>query len=536
MELTLSHKSSQNRIMRALTALQTEDTAEAREFLQARLSLFLKLVSILSGGFFALGLLITAVAFPEHVDENLSHPSTLAHLIVTMAMMALWLLVGHKSRAVRTLDMVDAAGIVLMGVGFAFMTTGPHEGHQAELVALLALGWTLVARAALVPSHAVRTAVLGGAANVPLIAMTYVTAGTHAPVMRAVYAGFWMVVAVVTTTVISRIIYGLQRQIRQAMKVGQYTLVESIGEGGMGVVFRADHALLRRPTAIKLLAPDKAGVREIARFEREVQVTSRLTHPNTVAIYDFGRTPEGLFYYAMEYLDGVTLEHLVAAEGPLPFPRVVHLLSQVCGALKEAHDSGVVHRDVKPSNIIVTVRGGVPDVVKVVDFGLVKVTDPGAPDLSGANVVTGTPLYMAPEAIVSPDSIDARADIYAVGATLFFLLTGSNVFSGTTLIEICSKHLHETPDAPSKRLGKALPHGLDDLVLRCLAKNPEERPRSIGDVARALAALDVSPWSTAMAEAWWSEHGARILRRRRDGRSRAQSKAGPRTMTIDLAR
>jgi serine/threonine-protein kinase len=532
-EPPLSRRPSLHPIARALTALQTEDTPEARVFLQARLAFFLKLISALSGGFFALGLTITAVAFPEQLEGHLSHPATISHVTATIVMLSMWLYVGGPPRSSRALDVVDALGVSLLGLEYAFMTTGRHDGEQAELVPLLAVGWTLVARAALVPSPALRTAVLGIAASAPLIFFTYFTAD-DAPVMRSVYAGFWTTTAVVTTTVVSRTIYGLRRQVRQAMKVGQYTLVESIGEGGMGVVYRAEHALLRRPTAIKLLPPDKAGAAHIARFEREVQVTSRLTHPNTVAIYDFGRTPEGVFYYAMEYLDGLTLEHLVKAHGPLPPARAIHLVTQICGALREAHASDVVHRDVKPANVIVTVRGGVPDVVKVLDFGLVKVASEGSTDISGSNVITGTPLYMAPEAIADPDSIDARADIYAVGATLFFLLTGSTVFSGKTLIEICSKHLHEAPVAPSERAGQPFPPELDALVLRCLSKAADDRPRSVADVAQALGTVDAEPWTTTMAEVWWNEHGTELKTRVRA--ERAVVASAPRTMTVDLAR
>ncbi len=530
-----SLRTSLNPIARALTALQTEDTAEARAFLQKRLALFLKLISALSGGFFALGLAITVGVFPGHLDKHLSHPATIAHVSSTMAMFAMWLYVGSAPRSGRALDVVDALGLTVLGVSFAFMMTGTHEGEQPEQVALQAVGWTLVARAALVPSHAVRTAALGVAATTPLIVMTYLIVDDD-PVMRAIYASFWTTTAIVTTTVISRIIYGLQRQVRQAMKVGQYTLVESIGAGGMGVVYRADHALLRRPTAIKLLAPERAGVTDVARFEREVQVTSRLTHPNTVAIYDFGRTPDGVFYYAMEYLEGLSLEHLVKAGGPLPPARAIHLVTQICGALHEAHESGVVHRDVKPANVIVTTRGCVHDVAKVLDFGLVKLAGQGAADLSGANVITGTPLYMAPEAIVDPNSIDARADIYAVGATLFYLLTGSTVFTGRTLIEICSKHLHETPVAPSERVGRALPDALDALVLRCLAKSPEDRPQTVADLADALAAIEIEPWTPSMAKAWWDEHGDELQKRVRTERPEAGSLSSPRTMTVDLAR
>ena len=197
----------------------------------------------------------------------------------------------------------------------------------------------------------------------------------------------------------------------------------------MGVVYKGHHAMLRRPTAIKMLDVDKVNEGSIERFEREVQITSQLNHPNTVAIYDYGRTPEGVFYYAMEYLDGIDLQTLVERYGPQPVPRVIHILLQVCGSLYEAHSLGLVHRDIKPANIMLNRRGGEPDVVKVLDFGLVKaVDDQKQAGLTQQASLTGTPLYMSPEAIQLPNSVDARSDLYAVGAVGYFLLTGHPVF------------------------------------------------------------------------------------------------------------
>jgi serine/threonine protein kinase len=249
---------------------------------------------------------------------------------------------------------------------------------------------------------------------------------TEATLRLAVWKVMWLVVAVAVATACSRVIYGLRREVRLARRLGQYTLEEKLGEGGMGVVYRARHALLRRPTAVKLLKGERLGEASLRRFEREVLLTASLSHPNTVSVYDFGRTPDGVFYYAMEYLEGLSLEQLVAEEGAQPPGRVVHVLRQVLGALAEAHGVGLVHRDVKPDNVILCERGGLSDVAKVVDFGLVKDLD-AADALSHEGMLVGTPLYLAPEAIRSPDT-DPRADLYSLGAVAYFLLTGKHVF------------------------------------------------------------------------------------------------------------
>jgi serine/threonine-protein kinase len=286
----------------------------------------------------------------------------------------------------------------------------------------------------------------------------------------------WCVATVALTATVSRVVYGLVRQVREAMRFGQYTLRDKIGEGGMGAVYRAEHAMLRRPTAVKLLLPDRLDREGLLRFEREVQLTSQLSHPNTVAIYDYGRTPNGVLYYAMEYLDGASLEKLVADEGPQAPERVVRILEQAAGSLAEAHSVGLVHRDIKPGNILLCTRGGIEDFAKVIDFGLVKNAAGTEPTLTQVGALAGTPLFMAPEAASEPEKVSARTDTYALGAVGYFLLTGAPPFDGRTFVEICGHHLHSTPIPPSERLGKSVPAKLEALILRCLAKAPEARP------------------------------------------------------------
>jgi eukaryotic-like serine/threonine-protein kinase len=318
------------------------------------------------------------------------------------------------------------------------------------------------------------------------------------------------------------VIYGLQERAREARQLGQYALEEKIGEGGMGQVFRARHAMLRRPTAVKLLTGD--GTEEqLRRFEKEVQLTARLTHPNTISIFDYGRTPDGIFYYAMELLEGLTLEALVARHGPQRPERVIHLLRQACGALGEAHGIGLIHRDIKPANIYLCRRGGIPDTVKVLDFGLVReVHDDGSVTRSNLSVIVGTPLYMSPEAILHPDRIDGRADIYALGAVGYFLLAGVTPFTGRSAVEICGHHLHSTPDSISARSARSVPADLERIVLSCLAKDPAERPASPGALSQLLGACaDAGGWSEKKAEAWWSQNPIPVATPRPDPPAKA---------------
>ncbi len=424
-----------------------------------------------------------------------------------------WWFTRTRALGRRTLLALDAAVMIgagaAFGAGNAFTTSFGEELAMSFSFAML----LVLSRVSIIPSTARRTAWLSA------ICLVLVSAGNVVAVTRVhmlqiglpLYILGGVTLIAITTAVAalaSGVIYGLRREVRDAQRLGQYTLEEKLGEGGMGAVYKARHAMLRRPTAIKLLPPDKIGADSVARFEREVQLTSTLTHPNTVAIFDYGRSADGVFYYAMEYLDGVDLERLVGERGALPAARAIHLLVQVCDALDEAHQRGLVHRDVKPANIIVCRRGSTPDVVKVVDFGLVKELE-AATGATAANALAGTPAYMAPEAITAPGTVGPASDLYAVGAVAYFLVTGTRVFDGATVMEVCGHHVHSAPQPPSKRLA-GVPADLEQLILECLAKDPAQRPRSARTLRVGLTQLaDAGKWSEDDSLAWWREHEAR---------------------------
>jgi serine/threonine-protein kinase len=282
----------------------------------------------------------------------------------------------------------------------------------------------------------------------------------------------------------------LSQEIDQARKLGQYQLKQLLGRGGMGEVYLAEHLLLKQPCAIKLIRPERAGDPAILRrFEREVQATARLKHWNTVQIYDYGHTADGTFYYVMEHLAGATLDQLVKAHGPLPAGRVVHVLRQACAALREAHALGLIHRDIKPANIMLCERGGVADVVKLLDFGLVKAVALGNKEetLTQEGAITGTPAYMSPEQASGKDRLDVRSDIYSLGGVAYFLLTGRPPFERDRAIQVIVAHIHE-PVRPLTDLRPEVPADLQGIVLRCLEKDPARRFADVGSLDEALAA------------------------------------------------
>jgi serine/threonine-protein kinase len=297
-----------------------------------------------------------------------------------------------------------------------------------------------------------------------------------------------------------------------ARRLGSYRLIERLGGGGMGEVWRAEHSLLARPAAIKLVhepqpgqpGPSKAEV--LARFEREAKTTAALTSPHTVSLYDYGLTVDGTLYYAMELLDGLDLHTLVVQFGPLSPARAVYLLRQVCDSLSEAHSAGLVHRDIKPSNLVACRVGGRVDFVKVLDFGLVRRVHQTPDDrlVSDARFLLGTPAFMAPELVTAPEDVDARADIYAMGCVAYWLLTGALVFDQPTVMATVADHVHAIPNAPSESTEGPIPAELDDLVLACLAKVPALRPQSADELHRLLGEVTIDqPWTQRRARAWW---------------------------------
>jgi serine/threonine protein kinase len=329
-------------------------------------------------------------------------------------------------------------------------------------------------------------------------------------VALAAIAGVGLLLAAVLIVIAVR---RIRRDIGKAVtdigqKLGPFELVYKIGDVENGSVYRARHELLKRPTVVKVMRPEFARSKSAKeRFIQEVQITSSLTHLNTLAVYDFGQTPDGSLYYAREYLNGVSLEDLVRITGPQAAPRVVHILHQTCGSLAEAHGSGLIHQDIKPAKIMLCVRGGLHDVVKVLEYGLIKDTRPEAPQPTQADTGAGTPLYMAPEIITGASDFSPSSDLYALGEVGYFLLTGRNVFEGGSAAEIRAMHQHDEPVPPSESLGWEIPADFETLLMSCLAKKPEDRPGSAQAMSEALARCDsFGAWTPQLAKQWWSEN------------------------------
>jgi serine/threonine-protein kinase len=500
---------------------------EARAFFQERLAFLGKAYAVIAVGFYLLANVASSTRPEYRWSQLVTDLGSQLVLAASAIYAAQWLICRRGRLSEPALVALDATSATLVAFCNSFMVFATFPGEVAGLSyarTLLLFTFTVVARAVMVPSSGRRTFLLGLLAASFPVATTYAwfearSLGGGSPV----FTGLWCLGAVVIATLASRVIFGLRQQVREAWQLGQYTLLEKIGEGGMGAVYRASHAMLRRPTAIKLLQPGKGGAEQLQRFEREVQLTSRLTHPNTVAIFDYGRTPDGVFYYAMEYLEGLNLEDLVQFDGPQPPGRVVHILRHVAGSLAEAHGVGLIHRDVKPANVIlVAERGGAPDVAKVVDFGLVKDVE-DHPELTGAHQMAGTPLYLSPEAIASPETVDARSDLYSLGCVGYYLLSALRVFEGRTVAEVCGHHLHSPAVPPGERLGRPVPENLVALLMACLEKEPERRPPSARAFLGALDSCpDVAPWTDDEARAWWKARGAAIMARVRTGTVRAE--------------
>ena len=504
-------------------------TTNSREFLQQRVAAFgltvavLLLLSLVSR-------VILGLAFGYLLAEA-AHASFWAHAVAWIPVACVWLICRSRPLPTRTIQIVEGVGLVLTSICLVVMGANLPAAAGAATTTAYSLSFGLIARAIFVPSTAKHTAWLGLAIGIPLVVAVYqnfltvdldvwnshgffrIIEEKHTLARsQSIQIGFAWALTTLLAAWATRVIYGLRKDVRDAKKLGQYIVEEKLGEGGMGTVYRAQHGLLKRPTAIKLMSPDRNTPEDIDRFRREVQMTAKLKHPNTITIYDYGCTDDGTFYYAMELLDGVTLLEIVEAEGGLPESRVVHILRQCAMALHEAHAIGLVHRDIKPNNIMMTQQGGADDVTKVLDFGLVKSVDSKAETTkTWSEAIIGTPRFMSPEQILDPPSVDARSDLYALGAVGYYLLTGRFVFEGTNPIEICAQHLSAVPEPPSSVADVDVNPELERIIMRCLEKKRDKRPSSSAEFAEQLHRVPIDRWSQRDASEWWAAVGAGIM-------------------------
>jgi hypothetical protein len=502
--------------------MHSSDSAVDPALRQSRLARFGLVLALIAVGFIAVNLLLSLWLGRLSFNRN-----SVPLVVAVAAFGCLWLLLRGTPRPSRFVRAVELSTLFVGTAAFSSLALVVDMLANPDMLVRTLLTYMLLVYAVYVPSTARHTLMVAALMTVPMLASIFVAFSAWDPALHdppaapwpkgavgdmaypatLVTAFFWAVVVAMAAS-FSHTIYGLRKAVSDIRRLGQYTLEEKLGEGGMGVVYRASHAMLRRPTAIKLLHPDRAGADALARFEREVQRTAMLTHPNTVTVFDYGRTTEGVFYYAMELLEGATLQEIVEVDGPQPAERVIHLLEQAAGSLAEAHDAGLIHRDIKPGNILVVERGGIADLIKVVDFGLVKDVRNAAGEatVTSAGSITGTPLYMAPETISAPDAVGAGADIYALGAVGYWLLTGTHVFRGNTM-EVLAHHLHSVPERPSSRLNAAVDAGLEKILLACLAKRPDQRPHTAHALRDQLRSCPAAGrWTNARAAEWWQAH------------------------------
>jgi serine/threonine-protein kinase len=417
---------------------------------------------------------------------------------------------------------VYIAGLQLDAYHMGFLEQAAARGLEGSVYRLVGavslLRWCLVIvlYGTFIPNTGRRCAtVVGGLAAIPLVLMVVVVLADRDAGPHVLVALPETVIGLVTAAAIavfgSHKIRQLQEKAHEAQRLGQYRLKQVLGFGGMGAVYLAEHVLLRRPCALKLIRPDQAGdPRTLLRFEREVRATATLTHPNTVEVFDYGHAEDGTFYYVMEYLPGLNLEDLVEQHGPMPPERAVHLMRQVCGALREAHGIGLIHRDIKPSNILACERGKVYDVAKLLDFGLVKGLSLGGGDgkLTQEGTFAGSPAFMSPEQALGGRQLDARSDIYSLAAVAYFLLTGQLIFERPSFVQMLHAHAHE-PLQPHPEFLEGVPADLQQVILRCLEKEPDRRYPDAAALNEALGACACTgQWTAARAEDWWRQHPA----------------------------
>jgi serine/threonine-protein kinase len=530
--------SSPQRLAPALAASASPELArDIHTLLRKRLrfiSLVVCAIYLYFVGFFSFNLIRDPAQYSQYFDLGLLTPSLLILATVAVVAVVLWTRRPLSLGQLRGMELT-LFGLLLAQQSFEFagdLFRTPQFGGVGEWAGTsekasgflwfhaayesLAYLLLIICYATLIPSSWRRcTLVVGVMAATPLAisAVACVTTVVSPATFLSFHVlpmGIYLAIAVAIAAYGTHRIELLRREAAEARKLGQYQLKRHLGTGGMGEVYLAEHLLLKQPCAIKLIRPEHAGdPATLRRFEREVQATARLKHWNTVQIFDYGRTADGTFYYVMEYLPGLTLEQLVKQHGPLPLGRAVRLLRQACLALREAHALGLIHRDIKPANIMVCERGGVPDVVKLLDFGLVKTVGLDRPgeSLTQEGGIAGTPAYMSPEQASGQDHLDGRTDIYSLGAVAYFLLTGFPPFPRDKAMQVLVAHIHE-PVRPLTDLRAEVPADLQEVVLRCLEKDPARRFADVGSLHHALTSCGCAdPGKEALAAApkLWEE-------------------------------
>lgn len=486
----------------------------------------LRTVSIILCAGFSLFLLFAVSAFDEFTAPG-SRSLLFAHIAVTALLAFLaWRLCVRCHFVLRHLRVAE---FLIFGAPSAYMLLVNifNLVHSAELtdghahIPHIGAFWVLIifAYSIFIPNVWPRALlVLSGFGLMPLIALT--VANFRSPAFADLtntetFDGAFiehlltMAIAVATGTFGVRAIRALRQEAFVARQLGQYRLRQLLGSGGMGEVYLAEHQMMKRPCAIKVIRPEKAGDPQVlARFEREVQATAKLSHWNSIDIFDYGRTADGTFYYVMEFLPGHNIGELVKDYGPMPASRVVYLMRQVCSALAEAHGHGLVHRDIKPANIFCAYRGGMFDVAKLLDFGLAKPTsnmqDSG---LTQEGTITGSPLYMSPEQAAGGSEVDERSDIYSLGTVLYLMVTGRPPFDYDQPLKVLIAHASETPTLP-RELNPLIPAELEEIIMRCLAKQPADRYQEVASLEAQLELVPIAePWTSKLASEWWNCNG-----------------------------
>ncbi|MEO8677643.1 MAG: serine/threonine-protein kinase [Vicinamibacterales bacterium] len=481
----------------------------------------LKLFGLISSSMWSMGIVMDTIVFPRTIGHGINRTAVIIELLAVFLALGL---IGYLTVGTATARAKAGLGMWLMLLNASAIAMLETLAVDPTPESLRHLSWitVVILLSSMITPDSPRKmlgASLVSASMLPMGVWMAHLRGVDVPsVLDTLAMSIPTYACAIAAVMPSVMLHHLSRRLREARDLGSYHLVERLGQGGMGEVWRGQHRLLARDAAIKLVRPELLGSTpseaqaQLRRFEREAQATARLTSPHSIRLFDYGATDEGSFYYVMELLDGRDLESLVTEFGPLPAERAMFLLAQACHSLGEAHARGLVHRDVKPGNLFACRMGNDYDFMKVLDFGLVQqqanaVRSGNTETLVTAERLLGTPAYMAPEIILGTAMVDQRADVYALGCVAYFLLTGKRVFEEGSQMQALIDHVHAAPVAPSRRTRTSVPRAVDDLVLACLQKDPDRRPQDANEILQEIkwGQLDRG-WSSGRAQAWWQEH------------------------------